>query len=417
MKILLSAYACEPNRGTEEGFGWNWAINLAQIGHEVWVLTRPDGQKAIEQLVGVKELEKLHFIYIANQKGAIARILRHAKLNWQYLYVVWQLQALVVAKKLDREIDFDIVHHVSWGSITAGSWLWLLRKPFILGPVGGGQTAPVALKQYFLQRWRDEAIRSLLSRRLAQLNLISRQSVSQADLVLATNYDTYQLAQKLGAKRVELYLDSGLPQDFFQPKLLVRKYTSPLRLLWVGSPVIRKGLRLSLESLAAVDASVPFEFTIVGVSPTDTLLLRSIAEFGLEEKVNCLGRIPWQKVREEYIRNDIFFFTSLRDSFGSQFLEAMACGLPIITLDHQGAKDFIPQNAGIKLPVTDALGTVAALAKAIEYAYYNPQECLQMSQTGYQFARTQTWSNKIYRMTKFYEELLAPVSYNFAVKS
>lgn len=409
MKILLSAYACEPNRGTEEGFGWNWAINLAQIGHEVWVLTRPDGQKAIEQLVEAKKIKKLHFVYIANE-SAIAKILRRVKLDWQYLYIVWQLQALSVAKKLDTEIDFDVVHHVSWGSITAGSWLWLLRKPFILGPVGGAQTAPVALKQYFLDRWRDEAIRSLLSQRLAQLNLVSRQCVSNADLVLATNYDTYQLAQKLGAKRVELYLDSGLPPDFFLPKLPVRKPTPPLRLLWVGSPVMRKGLRLSLESLAAVDTSVPFEFTIVGVNPTDTLLLGSIAEFGLEGKINCLGRIPWQKVKEEYIRNDIFFFTSLRDSFGSQFLEAMACGLPIITLNHQGAKDFIPQNAAIKVPVTDARGTVTALAKAIEHAYHNPQECLRMSQTGYQFAKTQVWSNKIDRMTKFYEELLAPAS-------
>ena len=34
-KILLSAYACEPHKGSEPGIGWNWAIQLASLGHQV----------------------------------------------------------------------------------------------------------------------------------------------------------------------------------------------------------------------------------------------------------------------------------------------------------------------------------------------------------------------------------------------
>ena len=40
MKILLSAYACEPNKGSEPEVGWKWAINLVKAGHEVYVVTR-----------------------------------------------------------------------------------------------------------------------------------------------------------------------------------------------------------------------------------------------------------------------------------------------------------------------------------------------------------------------------------------
>ena len=44
MKVLISAYSCEPGRGSERGVGWNVAREVARR-HEVWVLTRPDESK------------------------------------------------------------------------------------------------------------------------------------------------------------------------------------------------------------------------------------------------------------------------------------------------------------------------------------------------------------------------------------
>jgi hypothetical protein len=44
-KILLSAYACEPNKGSEPEVGWKWAITLSQLGHEVYVITRLNNKK------------------------------------------------------------------------------------------------------------------------------------------------------------------------------------------------------------------------------------------------------------------------------------------------------------------------------------------------------------------------------------
>ena len=46
MKILLSAYACEPNRGSEQGVGWSWAVELSKH-HEVWVITRYNNEPTI----------------------------------------------------------------------------------------------------------------------------------------------------------------------------------------------------------------------------------------------------------------------------------------------------------------------------------------------------------------------------------
>jgi hypothetical protein len=47
MKLLISAYACAPNRGSEHGIGWNWTTEANRLGHKVWALVSPAHQDAI----------------------------------------------------------------------------------------------------------------------------------------------------------------------------------------------------------------------------------------------------------------------------------------------------------------------------------------------------------------------------------
>ena len=408
MKVLISAYDCKPNYGSEAGNGWNWAWHLAELGHEVWVLTFADNQEVIEAELVLRPVPKLHLIYIAIPQW----IKRYAKIplgdfGWQSNYIAWQQRAAKIARQLDREHGFDVVHHVTWASITAGSWLWSLNKPFVFGPVGGGQITPPLFKKYFLNnQWRKEAVRSLIFEKLARFNFISRQTVSKANLVLATNRDTYELAWRLGAHRVELFSVIGLAQNYLPQQLPVRSAASKLRLLWIGSPIPTKGCLLALESLAKVDPSIPWKLTVIGFSSSDRDLMSAIAKLGIKDRVDCKGRIPWSELKNEYLNSDVFIFTSLRNSLGAQLIEAMGCGLPIITLNHQGARDFVPEDAGIKVPVTNPTQTSTAIAQAVEHMYQNPEQRRQMGKIAYEYARTQTWSMKARQMSEYYQELI-----------
>ena len=62
LKILLSAYACEPGRGSEQGVGWNWARQMAKE-HEVWVVTRANNRMPIETALAWDPLPNAHFVY------------------------------------------------------------------------------------------------------------------------------------------------------------------------------------------------------------------------------------------------------------------------------------------------------------------------------------------------------------------
>lgn len=409
MKVLISAYSCLPNSGSEAGNGWNWALHLAELEHEVWVLTLKDNQPKIEAELKSRSISNLNFIYIAIPQW-IERYLKIliGDFGWQSQYLAWQYQAYQVARKLDQKYKFEIVHHVTWASITGGSWLWRLKKPFVFGPVGGGQVTPPSFKRYFWgQQWRKEALRSFILQKLAQFNLFSRQTLNQAALVLTTNSETYDLAQQLGAHRVESSAVIGLSQDYLPPQAPIRTPAPELRLLWVGSPIPTKACPLAIESLSKVSPEIPWRLTIIGFSNSHAELSKLIKELGLENKVDCKGRISWSELKQEYLNNDVFLFTSLRNSLGAQLFEAMACGLPIITLNHQGAKDFVPETAGIKVPVTTPEETATLLGQAVEYMYHNPQQRSEMGLSGYKFAQTQTWQRKAQEMSQYYQELAA----------
>ena len=62
-KILLSAYACEPNKGSEPEVGWKWATTLAGLGNKTYVITRSNNKRNIEEYLAINEISNLNFIY------------------------------------------------------------------------------------------------------------------------------------------------------------------------------------------------------------------------------------------------------------------------------------------------------------------------------------------------------------------
>ena len=42
MKLLISTYACAPNRGSEHAVGWTWVTHAHRLGHQVWALVAPN---------------------------------------------------------------------------------------------------------------------------------------------------------------------------------------------------------------------------------------------------------------------------------------------------------------------------------------------------------------------------------------
>jgi hypothetical protein len=149
LRILLSAYSCEPEKDAEPGSGWRWALGLAHAGHEVWVITRAASASAIERALAGRRDVNVQFIYY--DQPAWTRSWRRGAPPYSML---WEWGAYRLARRLCRNTRFDIAHHIAFGVFRDPSFMAFLGVPFVFGPVGGGEAAPRALRRTFPLRDR-----------------------------------------------------------------------------------------------------------------------------------------------------------------------------------------------------------------------------------------------------------------------
>jgi len=160
VRILLSAFACDPELGSESGVGWAWAYHLAKAGHDVRVLTFEGQRSSIENRLRELDLPNLHFEYVGVR---FVPFWMPGPGVYPY-YICWQRNAYLRAKTLHGERRFDLVHHVSYAVFRNASYLYLLGAPFIFGPVGGGERSPRALRTSMSSKQRAaEALRDFVN--------------------------------------------------------------------------------------------------------------------------------------------------------------------------------------------------------------------------------------------------------------
>jgi glycosyltransferase involved in cell wall biosynthesis len=405
-KILISAYACIPDRGSEEGNGWNYSSIISQQGYKVWCITRNIGQKQIEAKMASCPNPNLTFVYVTVPRW-IDDAYDKGLFGLYFHYIYWQWAAAKVALALHKKQAFDLVHHVSYTSLQMGSFLYRLNCPFIYGPVGGGQEAPVSFRHYFKQFWVKERLRSAVSKLMLSFNPGCYESVRRASYVLSWNEDTTRMIHRLGRRHAVDNVFGGIDKNFIPTAPMHRPARQVLELIWVGRLMPRKGLELTLHGLSKVDASCQVHFTIVGDGEMGPYVGEYITKYGLEKRVTWAGKVPYTDLKSYYANADVFFFTSLRDTGPGQLMEAMGYTLPVVTLHLHGQAELVNDSTGIRVPVTDPETVAVQLGKAIEWMYYNEEKRLEMGLNAFRFAREQCWETKIARLLRtYYDPLL-----------
>jgi glycosyltransferase involved in cell wall biosynthesis len=386
---LLSAYACEPNKGSEPGVGWHWASQAARH-HEVWVLTRANNRAAIEAWLQHAPVSNLRFVYYDLPRWA--RFWKRGGVGIRPYYVLWQAGAYWVARRLHRTVRFDVVHHVTFNTMEVPGFLWLLPAPFIWGPVGGGQEPAPALRSYFGSRWHREQLR-VLRKRVATFNPILHLAARRAKAVLVANADTAERLRRVRGENTIRELETAIDLPPLDPS---GPASGPFTVLWAGSLIWRKGPALALDALAALKRrGVAFQAHFIGDGPLRQALQERIRMLELEPEVRLQGQVPYADIHRYYGSSHAFFFSSLHDTSGNVLLEAMAHALPVVTLDHHGAREIVSSDAGIKVPVHTEAQVIGGLASALERLAADPALRNAMGQAGrLRVAQLYNWDHK-----------------------
>ncbi|WP_289036987.1 glycosyltransferase family 4 protein [uncultured Zobellia sp.] len=408
-KILLSAYACSPYKGSEWSVGWSWAAGLAQKGFQVWCLTNVEDMADCEAEKQNLNYANLNFVPVPLSFGMDKRLLDNSSKTIYLHYYLWKRKASKVAQTLHEKHKFDIAQHVSYGSFQQGSPLYRLEDcKIIFGPVGGGQMALPIFKPYFGASWRTEVIRKYMSQFLMKYNTSLNETLKRADVILTVNQETEMLLKtsKYYTEGRDYPLsDSALPKQFLDMPYIKRAEAKHLRLLWIGRFLPRRGLELTFRALSYLPKDLPYELTIVGDGEQKKFIKGWMEAYDIpDSKIKLLGWVPYKEIHGIYEQADVMLFCPLRDTAGLQATEAMAFGLPVITMNISGMRTIVPPGCGIKINPTTTEGTAEDIAKAIEKMYQEPDFRKKASQEAYKTAMSYTWESKIEEMTRrFYK--------------
>lgn len=367
LKILLSAYACEPNKGSEPGVGWNWAMVLAQQGHEVWVITRANNQASIEQALGHNAPVGLHFVYY--DLPTWAKWWKKGPSGVYVYYLLWQWGAYRTAQNLVQTVAFDWVHHVTFVSIRQPSFMGLLELPFVFGPVAGGEKAPWRLRQsYPLKGWLIDGVRDLTSQ-WVRFDPLMYLTFAKATKIFVTSEQTQSLLLEKFRMRSQIQLAIGTePIDYQQPSVSSSENTDVLKILFVGRLIYWKGLHLGLQAFSQLQIKYPnVHLTIIGDGPDKTWLQQLATKLELKN-VDWVPWLPQAEVTKAYPQHQIFLYPSLHDSGGMVVLEALSYGLPVVCLDLGGPGIIVDSTCGFSIK-TDKVcesAVIESLSQALE---------------------------------------------------
>lgn len=408
MKVLISAYSCEPRRGSEPGVGWNVARALAKH-HEVWVLTRPDESKdVIEAELARNPVPNMHFVYFTTPiLGNIWRLGQSGIMQIHYYF--WQIIAYFIARRLHREIGFDVAQHVTFVKYSSPSFLSLLPVPFIWGPVGGGESAPKAFWQDFNLNNKIYETFRILVREIGERDPFTRLTARRSAVAHATTEDTAKRVRKMGCSHVQILSESGLSQEEIESLAqFPLPDVSPVRFISMGRLLHWKGFHLGLRAFA--QANLPdAEYWIVGNGPEWKRLQSLADDLGITHQVKFWGQLPRAETLGKLAECQVLVHPSLHDSGGWVCLEAMGAGRPVICLDLGGPAQQVTEETGFKVPAITLKQTITHMAAVMVQVSGDAELRVRMGQAGQRRVREiYSWEAKGRLLTHLYEKLVAP---------
>jgi len=416
LKILLSAFVCHPDKGSEEGVGWNWLKELSKE-HEVYALISCflDQEEPVRAAVEKLDYrENIHLLFIPMPQASKSMAALFPIFEFYNLCVEWQKQALVEAKKLLKEADIDIVHHVTYGSWTIPSYLWQLPKPFILGPVSGGQRVPLIGYSFLPARGiAQEMVRMAYFIWVRLTSVASKEAVRKAKLVLCGNLETLnEISSMRDPETTSLMSDAGIS---YVPKLpeelssleKVHNGSTSISLLWAGLIEPRKNFGLLLQALQILPTDISWKLFVAGSGPLLPYWTEKVCQLGLQSKVEFLGQVPYRHMRNYYQKADIFVFPSLREGSPNVILEAMAHRLPVIGLKLNGTATVLSEGCGVLVDVGSRKQIIDDFANAIISLSRDQDLRRKIGERGYERVRSfYTWEQRGKKMLSLYQEVL-----------
>ncbi|HEX6233936.1 MAG TPA: glycosyltransferase [Jiangellaceae bacterium] len=369
MRVLMSALACEPGKGSELEVGFR-AMLAAARHHEVWVLTNADTIPAVAAAIADSEVApRIHLegIEFGLDEKAFSRL---TSTTFHWYYNRWQRRAAARALDLDQRIDFDVVHHVTLASYWTRAAAAVLDKPLVWGPVGGGVETPWRLIPELGWRGLGEDVgRRVIRRPMGRVGP-ARRPRHQAGVIFAQNTAT---AGRLNGRGDVVVLSNATVID-----LDPVRPASPRNkdIFLVGRLAPWKAPILAVRAMRYV-RDPDCVLRICGDGPERRRLERAARRWGVRDRVSFEGWLSRDALLARIASAGALIHPALHEEAGLCVAEAVALGTPVVCLNRGGPPAILkewPDAWALAVEPAEAESTARAMAAAVDDFLADPPE-------------------------------------------
>jgi len=365
--ILVTAYAVNPNKGSEDAMGWNFIMQIARHNNVVAV-TRKNNRPAIEQFFqqnNIPQQERIRFRYfdwpqwmICWKKGPTLSLI---------YYYLWQIS--LVCWLFPRRHEYTITHNLNFHNDWTPSFLWILGKPMVWGPVGHHPKIPkeFLLTQYGFAAYCKERFTWLLKLFFWNLDPFLYLSRKNAALIYCMNQEA---VKKLRLKKKYIVH----PSVASETPLVQTVNKTQFRILSVGRFVPMKGFDITLRSFAAFFHQLPVneqagvQLVLVGTGPLKAYLVQLCRQLNIHNNTNIIEWLPRNELTAIYNEASVFLFPS-HEGAGMVVPEAMSYGLPVVCLRNCGPGELVSPQSDLCCAYEAYDVTVHAVAGKLKKLY------------------------------------------------
>lgn len=409
MNILLGAYACEPDNGSEPEVGWQMVNEIAKAmpDDDIHVVTKANNKSAIETKEYPSNIT-FHYYFVPKW----ASFWKKGGRGIRTYYYFWMIGAARHMKA--QNISFDIVHHVTFVNDWLPSFFSLLKNKnnkFIWGPIGSHD--PIASK--FLdgkKRKLIERIRILLQLVFRNFDPFFHYSKKKADCIIGINEN---VSKKLNLNKDKKFISEpaiGMKGSALETLNRSVKIEKTFKVITVGRFLYIKNFKLTILAFSKFLKNCPevgdIKLQIIGDGEDKKYLKALVKEVGIENRVDFIGKVPLHEVQEYFAQADVFLFPTLENA-GFVIIEAMSNALPVLAMNYGGPQQFVKHYVEEQL-VSEELPyevIVDALANNLEQLYQDSDLRMQIGERNrIDVLESFTWEAKALKIKEIYKEVL-----------
>lgn len=328
-KVLLIIYKIEDHKGSEDASGYDIAKGLIQKGINLEIITRSNNASLLKNDIAFKNIN-IHSV-------DVPKLLAFYKKKGRGIILYYYLWQFFVSKYIKNTLDienYSIIHQVNFHTDWAPHFFYKLPVKKVWGPVMHHEKVPFdCILNYRFKNYIGELIKETAKQYFWRIDPFLKKSISKTDRIIYANKNYAKPFRNI--KNITHIPLGGVDSNFDGSK----QNDTTFRVLSVGRLVNLKGFYLTVKSFlifsSAIKSNQNATLTIIGKGPLFGPLKNLCSKSEYSKNIHFIEWLPRHELIHHYQNADILLYPSF-ESQGLVVSEAMACGVPTITIDNTG---------------------------------------------------------------------------------